>query len=158
LAIPLKKECTKPQNQDFIKKRHEEYFKSKGKTHKGGRGDRGNGGRDGGNKNVKSPKGKWAPPTQAEQNKRTIDGVPMWYNKTKKRWYKDKFPLAGAQVNVSTPTPPQGQPAVPAAAQSAPAGNVAREQQIAQMSASLTNVERMYQSGIKTLCDQIAEL
>jgi len=107
--------------------------------------------------NTSTSKGKWAPPTTAENNKRVIDGKPMWYNKSKKRWYPDKYPLA-EQAQVSQP-PASTLTADPNAATAVtPSSNVARDEQVAQLKASLSNMEKMYMASFSKLHDQFADL
>ena len=76
---------------------------------------------------TKKPKGKWAPPTDAEKrnkNKRTIDGKPMYYHYKTQRWMPDKFAteanLADGTPTTPAPGPASAPPAVPAANTGAP--------------------------------------
>jgi Zinc knuckle len=91
------KECTKPVNQPLIdqgKKAFREARK-KGKANN------------------------WAPPTKEEKKIRVINGKPMFYVKSKKRWENDKGkgvpvnPTANPAANIP-PTPSPSVPSTPA--------------------------------------------
>jgi hypothetical protein len=123
---PLSK-CTKPKNDKLIEQRRNEFNKEKEKTNKNNTANgatnnnnnkSGDGNRSSGGGNNK---GKWAPPTPQEKNRRTIDGKPYKYSPKKKRWYKDRSkgaanpgsPQANAAANVAA-TPDVAAPAAAA--------------------------------------------
>jgi hypothetical protein len=93
------KECTKPVNQPLIDQRKKAFREARKK----GKAD------------------KWSPPTKEEKNRRVINGKPMFYVKSKKRWENDKGkgspvnPVANPAANVPpTPSPSVPSPAAPA--------------------------------------------
>jgi hypothetical protein len=69
-----------------------------------------NDGKQNSNSKEKGKSGKWAAPTEEENNQRVIIGEPMFYIKRAKRWENDKkalprAPAANAAVNQVPPTP-----------------------------------------------------
>jgi hypothetical protein len=96
------KQCTRALNQTMIEQRRKSFKETK---------DAKKNPSPGGKEKGKS--GKWAAPTQEENNRRVINGKPMFYIKRTKRWENDKkalprAPAANAASNQvpQAPTPP----------------------------------------------------
>ena len=75
-------QCPKPKDQDRIKANKKIFFDSKkqGDNKKNGKGK------------GKPKTGKFAPPSEAEKNRRIIDGKPMYFLTKVKRWVDDRNP------------------------------------------------------------------
>jgi hypothetical protein len=82
------KQCPKPRDETKINQKAAEFkvmLRKKFAARKGG-----------GDKHDKE--NKWAAPQSHENNKRTIDGKPMFYLRFRKRWVPDKGPKPGANL------------------------------------------------------------
>lgn len=92
------KDCPKPKNNDLIEQRKKQFKEAKKKEKKDGKGK--------GENRTSKAKGKWAPPTESEKNRRIIDGKPMFYLNKTKRWVDDKKAMPqAANPAVQAPAP-----------------------------------------------------
>lgn len=120
-------ECTKPKNNAVIERR-KEVFKEERKKLKKGKTQQRNNNNNGNNNNKSSPSGKYAPPTDAENNRRVIDGKKMYFLHKTKRWVPDRksgdaAPSSTQMVHPALP----GVPQAPPLSTPSPSGMVGRE-------------------------------
>lgn len=101
------RECTKPLNAALVEQRKKLYKENKKKERKERKDKKGDKKSD---DNKKTPTGKWAPPSEAEKNKRVIDGKPMYWANRTKRWINDKQAGAAPTAHPAiVPPAPSGQ-------------------------------------------------
>lgn len=102
------KECTKPKNNELIEKRRKAFRDSKNKKKNENKNKDNKQGANKVEEKKEEKKGKFAPPTESEKNRRTIDGKPMYWADRIKRWVNDK--RANPAVNAVTPAIPRSVP------------------------------------------------
>lgn len=89
--------CPKPANKKQIEANRKAFRDAQQRRSGSGSGD-----------SRPSPPAKFAAPTESENNRRVIDGVPMFYNRRTKRWIRDRDASAGSadahHASSSTPS------------------------------------------------------
>jgi hypothetical protein len=98
--------CTLPRDQSKIDKMKEAYRKEK----KAKQGDKDDGKKTDSNR----PPGKWRPPTAEENNRRSINGKPMFWSGQRKKWVPDRGTKSAnsAATTTAAPTTPSPAPSV----------------------------------------------
>jgi hypothetical protein len=147
--------CTQAKNKTAIatrKKAAEALWKANASSGGRGRGDGGRGrgrGRGGGRGDGRERPAipNFPVPTTQENNKRVIDGKPMFYIKSRNTWVLDKYPPSGPAVNLATPEIPQQ----PAALVSTASNAAARQQAI---DVAVANATRSMGSALSGLAEQ----
>jgi len=109
------KTCPRPKNNDLIKKNRAVFLKNR-------RANRQQSAKD----KAKATKGKWAPPTNNENNRRTIDGKAKFWLKPGKKWPNGRWVDDRDAPSAQVVTPPAtGPPSTITATVPAPGASVA---------------------------------
>lgn len=87
---------------------------------------------------------KWRQPTPEENNRRMIDGKPMFYNRRVRRWVADRD--HSTQGNVAAPTPSTPPP-------SSTSKTATFQTKNAELEAALTNTSRTIEASLRGLMD-----
>jgi len=96
--------------------------------------------------------GKWRPPSPEENNRRVINGKPMWYNASRKRWYPDRAHSdSGNVASVNAAVVPVSSPPVASGGQS-----VASSQSGADSAAQLAG-RQAYANAYATVYSQLSQ-
>lgn len=100
------KECTKPKNNELIEKRRKAFKDAKNKKKSENKSKDNKQGANKVEEKKEEKKGKFAPQTESEKNRRTIDGKPtMYWADRIKRWVNDK--RANPTANAVAPAIPK---------------------------------------------------
>ena len=132
-------DCKLPRDQSKIDKMKEAYRKEK-------REKKADGGHDDGKKTEgNKPPSKWRPPTADENNRRSINGKPMFWSDHKKKWVPDRRGTKNANAAATTPATPAPAP-VPTIAPAVPAPAVP-----ANHTAAITAARQAYANAFAAL-------
>lgn len=121
--------CPKPTNEKQIELNRKAFYDAKKKST--------------GQSGAPSAPQKFRPPTDSENNRRVIDGTPMFYQQRTKRWVRDKFPPS---ANVSESQAPEGE---------SNKGTEDSSARKAQIQAHLTDAARSFGQMMQTLKNEL---